>query len=95
MAIDEVENAGGNCLTKSCQAGDPMGARFVMPMKPTGETKDGVKTGRGTGLGTGDGQVDQWLGGDGSQIGQVPKGIGGGGPPQVNQISHHNVGRRR
>ena len=53
--MDEIEEAGENCPTKCCQVGEPIGARSVVPVKPAGETKDGVKTGRGTGLGTGDG----------------------------------------
>ena len=52
MAVDKVENAGEICPTISCQAGDPMGAKLVVAVKPAGETKDGVKTRRGSGLGT-------------------------------------------
>ena len=65
VAVDELENAGEICPTKSCQAGDPMGAKLVVPVQPAGETKDGVKTRTGDGLGTGDGQVDRWIGGGG------------------------------
>ena len=82
VAVDEIEEVGENCPTKCCQAGDPIGARSVVPVKPVGETKDRVKTGSGSGLGTGDGRVDRRIGGGGPRTGQVPKGIGGGGPPK-------------
>ena len=62
--------------------GEPIGARSVVPVKPAGETKDGVKTGRGSGLGIREGRVDRWIGGGGPRTGRVPKGIGGGGPPR-------------
>ena len=65
IAVDEVENAGEICPTKFCQAGDPMGARSVVPMKPARETKEGVKTRKGSRLGTGEGQVDRRIGGGG------------------------------
>ena len=55
VAMDEVENAGKTCPTKFCQVRDPIGAKSVVAVKPAGETKDGVKTGRGSGLGTGEG----------------------------------------
>ena len=82
VAVDEIEDAGENLPTKCCQVGEPIGARSVVLVKPAGETKDGVKTGRGSGLGTGDGRVDRWIGGGGPRTGRVPKGIGGGGPPK-------------
>ena len=82
VAVDEVEKVGEICPTMFCQVVDPMGAKSVVAVKPAGETKDGVKTGRGSGLGTGEGQVDRWIGGGGPRTGRVPKGIGGGGPPK-------------
>ena len=82
VAIDEAENAREICPTIFCQVGDPMGAKSVVVVKPAGETKDGVKTGRGSGLRTGEGRVDRWIGGGGPRTGQVSKGIGGGGPPK-------------
>ena len=82
VAIDEVEKAREICPTIFCQVRDPMGAKSVVAVKPAGETKDGVKTGRGSGLGTGEGRVDRWIGGGGPRTGRVPKGIGGGGPPK-------------
>ena len=59
VAVDEIEDAGENRPTKCCQVGEPIGAKSVTPVKPAGETKERVKTGRGFGLGTGDGRVDQ------------------------------------
>ena len=82
VAVDELEKVGEICPTMFCQVGDPMGAKSVVAVKPAGETKDGVKTGRGSGLGTGEGRVDRWIGGGGPRTGRVPKGIGGGGPPR-------------
>ena len=65
VAVDEVEKAGETCPTISCQAGDPMGAKSMEAVKPARETKDGVKTGRGSGLGSREGRVNWWIGGGG------------------------------
>ena len=46
VAVDEAEKVGEICPTIFCQARDPMGAKSVVAVKPAGETKDGVKTGR-------------------------------------------------
>ena len=59
VAVDEIEDAGENRPTKCCQVGEPTGAKSIVPVKPAGETKEGVRTGRGSGLGTGDGRVDR------------------------------------
>ena len=58
VAVDEAENAGEICGIRFCHSVDPIGARSVAAVKPAGEAKDGVKTGRGSRLGTGEGRVE-------------------------------------
>ena len=48
---------GGNCPTRCCQVGDPMGVKSVVSVNPTRGTDDGAKTVRESGLGAKEGQV--------------------------------------